>query len=200
MLAAGIDRPALEELEGHLREEMKRQQTSGLDASAAFAAAIQQIGAAHEIKKEFMKMDHQNRPLLWAAWILFVASFFLIACNETWGWQCAWLSARVPLWDWQNFSHGDPGAIWLASLTLTNLLMLASPLLLAYPKIGSSKWLRWLFLSAGILVWAYIVGLMARGAFSQLKIGCYAWGLSYGLVCLSLFAVRSPKKLLDQNV
>jgi hypothetical protein len=199
MLAAGINKPALVELEAHLRDGIERQIHLGSSSPEAFELAVREMGDTKQIKREFMKLENWNRPLAWMAWAIFVTSFFLIAVNETWGWQCAWISAGAISWDWQEFSHGNLGAIWLASLTLANLLMVVSPLLL-YSKIGSAKWLRWLFLGAWIWVWTYIVGLMATGALHQLKIGCYAWGLSYSLLCLSMFIVRSPKTLSTQNV
>lgn len=199
MLAAGINQPALVELEAHLRDGIEQQIRLGLGSREAFDLAAQEMGDTKQIKVEFMKLENWNRPLAWMSWGIFVTSFFLVAVNDTWGWQCAWISASAPGWDWQKFSHCNLGSIWLASLTLANLLMLASPVLL-HSKIGSSKWLRWLFLSAGILVWGYIAGLMATGALHQLKIGCYAWGLSYLLFCLSMFTVRSPKTFSTQNV
>ena len=47
MLAAGIQTPVpLEELEGHLREEIEQRMKSGLTAPQAFVSAVQQIGQA----------------------------------------------------------------------------------------------------------------------------------------------------------
>jgi hypothetical protein len=58
MLAAGIKSPVpLEELEGHLREEIEQQIKSGLNAQQAFAAAVQQIGQANRLKREFKKVE-----------------------------------------------------------------------------------------------------------------------------------------------
>lgn len=87
MLVAGIKSPVpLEELENHLREEIDRQIKSGMDEQRAFQLATRQIGTAKQIKMEFMKMREWNPLVAWSAWGLFVASFFLPACNETWGW------------------------------------------------------------------------------------------------------------------
>jgi hypothetical protein len=56
MLAAGIKTPApLEELEIHLREEIERQMQSGLSAQPAFGIAVEKIGQAPELKREFKK-------------------------------------------------------------------------------------------------------------------------------------------------
>ncbi len=57
MLAAGIKTPSLlEELENHLREEFERQTAMSLDAREAFDFAVQKIGRAHALKREFTKI------------------------------------------------------------------------------------------------------------------------------------------------
>ena len=56
MLAAGITTPVpLEELEIHLREDIERQMRSGLSAQRAFGIAVEKIGQAPELKREFKK-------------------------------------------------------------------------------------------------------------------------------------------------
>lgn len=58
MLVAGIQTPVpLEELEGHLREEIERQTRSGLSGRQAFESAVQQIGRAGALKNEFQKTN-----------------------------------------------------------------------------------------------------------------------------------------------
>lgn len=58
MLAAGIKSPAsLDELEGHLREEIERLTKSGLASGDAFGKAVEQIGNAVLLKKEFKKVS-----------------------------------------------------------------------------------------------------------------------------------------------
>jgi hypothetical protein len=57
MLAAGIKTPALlEELESHLREEFERQTKMSLDGREAFDFAVQKIGRARVLKREFTKI------------------------------------------------------------------------------------------------------------------------------------------------
>jgi hypothetical protein len=67
LLAAGIETPVpLEELELHLREDVERQMSAGLEASQAFALAVERIGEAGELKAEFSNAgtmigcDHQR--------------------------------------------------------------------------------------------------------------------------------------------
>jgi hypothetical protein len=128
MLTAGIKTPVpLEELEIHLREEIEQQMKSGLEELNAFEISAQTIGQVKPLKIEFKKIDAQNwnRPLAWAAWILFVISFFLPAYGDGLGWRCTAMSATAVTW--AEFWHGDWRIIYLASLTLANLLMIASP-------------------------------------------------------------------------
>jgi hypothetical protein len=58
MLAAGIKTPVpLEELEIHLREDIAQQMQSGLSAQQAFGIAMEKIGQAPELKREFKKIS-----------------------------------------------------------------------------------------------------------------------------------------------
>jgi hypothetical protein len=61
MLAAGIKSPVpLEELESHLREEIDEQIRSGIKEERAFEMAIQHIGHAELLKKEFRTRGFAN--------------------------------------------------------------------------------------------------------------------------------------------
>jgi hypothetical protein len=58
MLAAGIPTPVpLEELESHLREDIAQQMQLGLSAQQAFGIAMEKIGQAPELKREFKKIS-----------------------------------------------------------------------------------------------------------------------------------------------
>ena len=58
MLAAGITTPVpLEELEGHLREEIERLMKSGLNGQDAFAISARQIGQPKILEREFKKSE-----------------------------------------------------------------------------------------------------------------------------------------------
>ena len=192
MLAAGIKTPVpLEELESHLREEIERQIKLGMGKRQAFEAAAQQIGEAKQIKMEFRKTgaENWNSPLTWTTWGLFAVSFFLPACRDLWGWQCAVLSATsVSL---PNF-FTNLGSIYFASLTLANLLMMASPFLLWHfsRKTGSPKWLSCSSLMAMALVWSYVLLAATHGSAKDLKIGCYIWAFSFLPLCLSTFKIH----------
>jgi hypothetical protein len=58
MLAAGIQTPALlEELEGHLREEIEQLVKAGMDESCAFEITTGHIGQPRLLKREFKKIE-----------------------------------------------------------------------------------------------------------------------------------------------
>lgn len=66
MLAAGIQTPVpLEELEGHLREMIEERMASGLSTDEAFAAAVQAVGQAHAVQREFQKVAVANETRRW---------------------------------------------------------------------------------------------------------------------------------------
>ena len=77
MLAAGIQTPVpLEELEIHLREEVEKQMKSGLNEPEAFNSAVQIIGHADALKREFTKVGETREVLQRkAVWVLFGVAF-----------------------------------------------------------------------------------------------------------------------------
>lgn len=197
MLAAGIQSPVpLEELEIHLREEIEQQMKLGLSGQKAFEISLQQIGQAQPLKTEFKKIGagNWNRPLAWSAWILFVISFFLPAdAYGGWGLQCAWISAGG--FFSSGFWRGDWGAIYLTSLTLANLIMIASGFLL--PRFSQNMrfvkfWRAFSFLAL-TLAWSYILQLVMSGDGASLKIGCYVWTASFLPLFLSTLKIRNRK-------
>jgi hypothetical protein len=71
MLAAGLRSPVLlEELESHLREEIELQTKAGRSGEEAFTSAVQKIGPAHKVQKEFMKIGILNKSLNWKLFAL----------------------------------------------------------------------------------------------------------------------------------
>ena len=83
MLAAGINKPVLvDELESHLREEIGRLTKSGLTPPDAFEAAVQQIGNAVVLKKEFKKI---NGISIWLERLMIVIAAVFLAFIIFWG-------------------------------------------------------------------------------------------------------------------
>jgi hypothetical protein len=202
MLAAGIKTPVpLEELENHLRHEIQRQIKLELNEQRAFETAVQQIGDASAIKMEFKKIDAESwsHPLAWAAWVLFVVSFFLPAYEDARGWQCAWFSLSA----WSGKLFADSSAnVHLALQTLANVLMIASPILLARlsrnPRV--LKRLRFSSFVALILVWSFVFRCFSDGGWQELRIGCYIWASSFLLLCLSTLKIPDRKTLSSKYV
>jgi hypothetical protein len=80
MVAGGIQpHQVLDELESHLREDVKRQERSGSSPPEAFAASVARIGQAAALKSEFEKMDGtkaaRRRRYLWQGSALGVGMF-----------------------------------------------------------------------------------------------------------------------------
>jgi hypothetical protein len=158
------------------------------------------MGEPNPLKTEFMKINTENwnRPLAWAAWTLFVVSFFLPAYGNGFGWQCAGLSATAvstfwPITGWMP--------VHMELLTVANLLMVASPFLL--PRFSrnsrSLKWLRYSSFAALVLVWSFLLLLLAHTDGKELKFGCYVWGSSFLLLSLSTLKARNHKKRTVAN-
>ena len=200
MLAAGINPASLNELELHLREEIERLMQTGLAANPAYEQAVAQMGQAQPLKTEFAKIGQNqwNQPLAWMAWALFTASFFLPSYDNGWGWQCAGLAATAV--NWQDFWHNWMN-IHLASLTLANLLMLASPFLLFRfsHNLRLLNWWRGFSLFASTLVWSFILLLLTHADRTDLRFGCFVWGMSFLLLTLSVFRIhfRKPQRVAN---
>ena len=194
MLAAGIKTLVpLEELENHLREEIGRYAQSGSDPLRAFELATGLMGQAGSLKTEFNKVaaENWNRPLAWMAWCLFVVSFFLPAYANGRGWQCAGVSIMAM----PDFQPANWGIVHLESLSLANLLMISSPLFLMYFS-RSTRLMNWFRIStflASVLVWTFVLLLLAHADGKDLKIGCYVWAASFLSLCLSTLKIRSRK-------
>ena len=79
MLAAGVKTPVpLEELEGHLREEIERLMESGLDEQSAFDTAVKNLGPAQALRDEFKKMKATWSPRQWLVFEMLCAFSALV--------------------------------------------------------------------------------------------------------------------------
>jgi hypothetical protein len=97
MLAAGIRSPVpLDELENHLREEIERQVTSGLNESSAFHEAVQKVGPPDSLQSEFKKLGGSligilgtNKTIrinraLGLLWLIYCVGSFYKVTNSLW--------------------------------------------------------------------------------------------------------------------
>jgi hypothetical protein len=188
MLAAGVQAPEpMDELETHLREEIARQIRLGADEPTAYRFAAAQIGEPAAVKKEFEKVQPGgwNRPIAIMGWSLFAVSFILPSCGKGLGWQCAGISATAV--SWSEFRTGEWQAIWFASLTLANGLMLVSPWVLfrlsKRPIIMRS--FRYAAVAAALLVDVWVLAIICGSDGYDLKVGCFVWAASFLLLAIA---------------
>ena len=140
---------------------------------------------------------HGNRSLAVIAWAAFVISFFLPSYAKGLGYLCAVMHSVV----WPGAMEGNWMAIHYLLLTFPNLLMLASPFLLLRfgGNAGCPSWLRYTTLVASILVWSFLILLIANQAGRDLRAGAYVWATSFVLLWLSVILPRGstiePKPL-----
>lgn len=67
----------IDELEGHLREEMERLQPLGLSPTESFLIASHRLGETRTLESEFHKINARRRPLRHLSWMAFgVLAYF----------------------------------------------------------------------------------------------------------------------------
>lgn len=86
MIAGGIKTPVpLDELESHLRDHVEQQMLAGVAAELAFRSAVQRVGAAENLNREFAKVRRPgarlNHNTLRVVWLVIAVFVFAI---ETW--------------------------------------------------------------------------------------------------------------------
>lgn len=187
----GLTTEIRRELEAHLHDCMTGFQKLGLSEFESFQMARQRMGQPKQLGAEFNKAmktkSSWSRILMFGAWTVFIISFFLPALNGTRGFICALMQPTF----WQGALQGNSFSIHYEFLTLANLLMLASPLL--FTRFFRQGWfLRWghfTVLAATILVWAFVLRLLANPDVSakKVEIGCFLWALSFVLLYASAF-------------
>jgi hypothetical protein len=101
MLAAGIKTPVpLEELEIHLREEIERHTKSALNEAEAFQAAVEKIGQAQMLQKEFKKVEKGHKII---RAIMLVIGWLAASCALAYSvvlWEFDWnFLVFYPEWD-----------------------------------------------------------------------------------------------------
>lgn len=186
---AGLTADIRRELEAHLQDCIAGFQQLGLGETEAFQLACQRIGKPRQLNTEFTKAmnptSHWNRPLAITAWTLFIVSFALPSYASMFGWQCAMLQSIF----WPGTLQGNRLSVHYEFLTLANLLMLASPLLLLRfsRSLRQLQWLHYLTLAAAVLVWAFVLQLLFHQD-NGLKAGCFVWAISFALLYFSVLS------------
>ncbi len=182
------------ELEAHLRDSIAALQKRGLSEEETFLLARKRMGKLPLLNREFKKdgVQHWERPIAIAAWVIFAVSFFLPALNQLVGWKTALLQSFF----WPQALQGQWPSIHYLLLTFANVLMLASPFLLLWSgrKALFLKTFRWLSLGAAVLVWSFIILLFATDNGADLKIGCYLWATSFDFLLLASLVQTATAK------
>jgi hypothetical protein len=185
---AGLTAEIRRELETHLSDCIAGFQRLGMGEEESFLLARQHIGQPGMLRREFDKAMNPTSPwkgpLAIAAWSIYFISFFLPSYTVMRGWQCATLQHVF----WPKALQGDLLSIHYQFLLLANLLMLASPWLLARFSRNARQlqWVHHLTLGAMIVVCGFLLQLIAYGAAGGLKIGCFVWMFSFTLLYLSV--------------
>lgn len=182
------------ELEAHLRDSIAELKRRGFSEDEAFLLARKRIGELPLLDREFKRGEarHWERPFAFAAWAIFAISFFLPALNQLVGWKTALLQSFF----WPQALQGQWPSIHYLLLTFANVLMLASPFLLAGArrKTRFLKVFRWLSLGAAVLVWSFIILLFATNNGADLKVGCYLWATSFDFLLLASLVQTATAK------
>jgi hypothetical protein len=85
MISAGIkSSDVLDELESHLREDVERQMRSGATGERAFREAVQRVGAAENLNREFAKVRPSARVSRNTVRALCLATAAFVFAVETW--------------------------------------------------------------------------------------------------------------------
>jgi hypothetical protein len=190
----GLTPEVRRELETHLRDTIAAFQQRGLNDEESFWLACKRVGQPQQLAKEFRKviLPQWNKRAAFFAWTVFAISFFLPSYGDSSGYVCALLQNFY----WPNAIGGKSGAIHYELLTLSNVLMLASPFAL-FRLCGTAqrmKWMRWLIFSSTVLVWSFVIRLLADEGGANIKIGCYIWSFSFALLYLSVLPQFIPTK------
>lgn len=194
MLGAGIQPPALDELENHLREETEQNAGNGADHQQAFAASVQSLGTPGQIVAEFKKISSPGRSrwLAWTAWVAFLVSFYLPASSGMSGFECA--MAVLP---WRvefsgtvlEFFKAYIFVIHYQLLDFSNLFMLVTPvfILLFWGEERRLKRIGHWALAASIVVGLlFPISLFWQEGISVWEAGFYLWIGSFALFYWSL--------------
>ena len=107
-------------------------------------------------------------------WLLFVLSFFLPVAEGYSGWGALLVS----------LGEGFPSYAFFSGLS--NLVMLATPLVLVWkaPRFGRN--LGFVVLIAAVFNLYWVVAFLLDGSFGDLGIGYYVWWLSFVVVAVAL--------------
>jgi hypothetical protein len=180
MLATGINEPVpLEELEGHLREELERLMQAGFKEREAFENAACQIGQPQSLKNEFTKVDTSIMKTIFKCIIILLLGI------------AAQLPGSLQLRDQLVMSDKWLG-LWLLGLVF-QLWSLESLRRIIQPKLTGRelKKVEWSFpkvnlkTGAGVMVLLVGIALMVPAATQSVEDGL----VTFNALCRLVFGV-----------
>ena len=115
-------------------------------------------------------------------WLLFVLSFFLPVTEGYSG-----LGALLV-----SLEEGFPSYSFFSSLT--NVVMLATPLVIVWKSPRFGKILCFLIMIAAILNLYWIVSFLSDVSLGDLRFGYYVWWLSFVVVAVALWRMARDEK------
>jgi hypothetical protein len=138
---------------------------------------------------------HWNRTLAFVAWTAFVVSFFLPSYGDSRGYQCAVMHGFF----WSGAMQGNWTSIHYLLLTLPNLLMLASPFLMfRFGRYARGlSWQRYSTFASSILVWSFLIMLLAHKDGNDLRVGAFVWAASFVILWAS--SILPHKSLVESG-
>jgi hypothetical protein len=197
MLAAGIRAPVpLEELEIHLRDELEQQVKSGLNAQQAFEIAVQRIGQAHALKKEFLKVGGDVRVPFWLVMVAFSSFASFVA------------ALFVPLFAAIAWIDVVTASVWELSPIITGVCMTVIPAIVFLPILrpGVKSWLLPFLFGLAVLVLAVCAFVYDSTTMAyKYDLFFHPYGLSFlaigALLCVGEgLALRSRGHFLAKSV
>ena len=183
-MAAGGVHPAevLDELEGHLRDDVAEQVRNGAEAGPAFAAAVRRLGSARALAEEFTKADRapRRRPrrrfvqgvcFLSAAAVLLINTWTLFEYNlgaaERVAGLCVVILAALYLASVPFLPGLLSAAAWvrfIATVKLASLLLALAPVWALLAASGMSRGMGLLPYMVILLLYAAVAMTLGSGA------------------------------------
>lgn len=128
-------------------------------------------------------------------WIIYVACLFLPAYTRFPGYAAATLAFFVPF---AGKHKSILLEIYVFVLSLTNLVMIVSPILIKKVKLGYLRRYRWWLIGSSFLILSWpLVGIVLhsfRKTMHSLGPGYYAWLLSFLLVTIGFWRMAIDNK------
>jgi hypothetical protein len=156
MVEGGIDSSTtLDELEGHLRDEVERQTKFGTDASHAFANAVKRIGPPTTIKAEFKKVETSIPRWFMRYYCGWVPVFYLCLAS--------YILLKAPMSSGERASGF--AAVWLFCLLIRRV-----PQYHRFLPVISNRRLRLAIQFGCFLIWMAPVGVFVNLILPQLNL------------------------------